>query len=174
MGIIKVVTAAIAGVMLAAILKNAKSEMTVMVTCGVSIFILFYITAGLSAIIEELQILQTYVNISGKYIFYSDNVQFTGISGFAHNYEFLLQRSKNKPERLCRVMNNPTKNSMGNILFAWSDTRPARRNDSQLVVLLNDKNSIANGIEEAFYNYDAKVVKWSERETASNIDILTA
>lgn len=68
MGIIKVVTAAIAGVMLAAILKNAKSEMTVMVTCGVSIFILFYITAGLSGIIEELQILQTYVNISGKYI----------------------------------------------------------------------------------------------------------
>lgn len=68
MGIIKVVTAAIAGVMLAAVLKNAKSEMTIMVTCGVSIFILFYITAGLSGIIEELQILQTYVNISGKYI----------------------------------------------------------------------------------------------------------
>lgn len=71
-------------------------------------------------------------------------------------------------------MNNPTKNNMGNILFAWSDTRPARREDSQLVVLLNDKNSIANGVEEAFYNYDAKVVKWSEKEKASNIDILTA
>ena len=109
-----------------------------------------------------------------KDIFYSDNVQFTGVSGFTHNYEFLLQRSKNKPERLCRIMNNPTKNNMGNILFAWSDTRPARREDSQLVVLLNDKNSIANGVEEAFYNYDAKVVKWSEKEKASNIDILTA
>lgn len=109
-----------------------------------------------------------------KDIFYSDNVQFTGISGFAHNYEFLLQRSKNKPERLCRVMNNPTKNNMGNILFAWGDTRPARREDSQLVVFLNDKNSIANGIEEAFQNYNAKVVKWSEKEKAANLDILTA
>lgn len=109
-----------------------------------------------------------------KDIFYSDNVQFTGISGFSHNYEFLMQRTKNKPERLCRVMNNPNKNNMGNILFAWNDTRPARRNDSQLIVLLNDKNSIAKGIEEAFLNYDAKVVKWSEKETKSNMDILTA
>lgn len=109
-----------------------------------------------------------------KDIYYSDNVQFTGISGFSHNYEFLMQRSKNKPERLCRVMNNPTKSNMGNILFAWSDTRPARRDDSQLIVLLNDKNSIAKGVEEAFFNYDAKVIKWSEKETAANIDILTA
>ena len=109
-----------------------------------------------------------------KDIFYSDNVQFTGISGFSHNYEFLLQRSKNKPERLCRVMNNPTKTNMGNILFAWNDTRPARRDDSQLIVLLNDRNSISKGIEEAFLNYDAKVIKWTEKEAASSIDILTA
>lgn len=109
-----------------------------------------------------------------KDIFYSDNVQFTGISGFAHNYEFLLQRSKYKPERLCRVMNNPNKNSVGNILFAWNDTKVTRRNDSQLVVLLNDKNSIAKGVEEAFLNYDAKVIKWSEKESDVCIDILTA
>lgn len=109
-----------------------------------------------------------------KDIFYSDNVQFAGISGFSHNYEFLLQRSKNKPERLCRVMNNPTKNNLGNILFAWNDTKPARREDSQLVVLLNDKNSIAKGVEEAFLNYDAKVVKWSEKDTAASLNILTA
>lgn len=109
-----------------------------------------------------------------KDIYYSDNVQFTGISGFSHNYEFLLQRSKNKPERLCRVMNNPNKNSMGNILFAWNDTKPARRADSQLVVLLNDKNSIGKGIEDAFLNYDAKVVKWSEKDATANMDILTA
>lgn len=109
-----------------------------------------------------------------KDIFYTDNVQFTGISGFAHNYEFLLQRSKNKPERLCRVMNNPNKNSMGNILFAWNDTKPARHNDSQLVVILNDKNTIAKGVEEAFLNYDASVIKWSEKESDINIAILTA
>ena len=60
-----------------------------------------------------------------KEIFYSDNVQFTGISGFAHNYDFLLQRTKAKPERLCQAVNNPNKSSIGNILFAWNATKPS-------------------------------------------------
>lgn len=107
-----------------------------------------------------------------KEIYYTDNVQFAGISGFSHNYDFLLQRSQTKPERLCRVMNTPTKNSMSNILFAWSDTKPVRRGDSRLVVLMNDSKPIAKGIEEAFYNYDAKVIKWSEKEEKENRDVL--
>ena len=81
-----------------------------------------------------------------KEIYYSDNVQFTGISGFAHNYDFLLQRSRTKPERLCQAVNNPNKSSMGNILFAWNDTKPARKNGSQLIVILNDQNNIAKGV----------------------------
>lgn len=109
-----------------------------------------------------------------KEIYYSDNVQFTGTSGFSHNYDFLLQRSRSKPERLCQAVNNPNKSSMGNILFAWNDTRPARKNDSQLIVILNDKNNIAKGIEEAFLNYDAKVIRWSERNKESNIELLSA
>lgn len=111
---------------------------------------------------------------SEKDIFYSDNVQFTGISGFSHNYDFLLQRSKTKPERLCQAVNNPNKSSMGNILFAWNDTKPARRNDSQLIVILNDQNTIAKGIEDAFLNYQAKVVRWSERNKDSNLQLFAA
>lgn len=107
-------------------------------------------------------------------IFFSDNVQFTGISGFAHNYDFLIQRSRNNPERLCQAVNNPNKSSMGNILFAWNDTKPARRNDSQLIVILNDQNIIARGIEDAFQNYDAKVIRWSERDNTANLSLLSA
>ena len=44
-----------------------------------------------------------------KDIFYSENVQFTVLSGFSHNYAFLLPRSKTKPERLCQAVNNPNK-----------------------------------------------------------------
>lgn len=109
-----------------------------------------------------------------KEIFYADNVQFSGISGFTHNYDFLLQRSKTKPERLCQAVNNPNKSSMGNILFAWNDTKPARKKDSQLIVLLNDQNSIAKGVEDAFLNYDAKVVRWSERNKESNLALFSA
>ena len=107
-------------------------------------------------------------------IFYTDNVQFTGISGFTHNYDFLLQRSKNKPERLCRTMNNPNKTNMSSILFAWNDTKPARKSDSQLIVLVNDNNNISKGVEDGFQHYGAQVIKWSEITLSKNMSLLTA
>ncbi len=107
-----------------------------------------------------------------KEIYYTDNVQFMGVSGFAHNYDFLIQRSKSKPERLCQAVNHPNKSTMGNILFAWNDTKPARKNDSQLIVILNDQNNIARGIEDAFLNYQVQVIRWSERNKQSNLELL--
>lgn len=109
-----------------------------------------------------------------KEIYYSDNVQFTGISGFSHNYDFLFQRCRAKPERLCQAVNHPNKSSMGNILFAWDDTKQVRRTDSQLIVILNDENKIARGVENAFANYDVKVVRWSERNKESNLALFSA
>lgn len=107
-------------------------------------------------------------------IFYSDNVQFTGTSGFSHNYDFLLQRSKSKPERLCQAVNSPNKSNMSNILFAWNDTKPVRRKESQLIVFLNDENSITRGVEDAFQNYDAQVIRWSQRNSPQNLNLLSA
>lgn len=115
-----------------------------------------------SLFVEDLQ---SY--FSDNNIYYTDNVQFAGISGFSHNYEFLMQRTKNMPERLCRVVNNPTKSNMTNVLFAWQDTKPARKDDSQLVVLLNDTNTVAKGVEEGFCSYNARVLKWSESSSDS-------
>lgn len=109
-----------------------------------------------------------------KEIYYSDNVQFTGTSGFTHTYDFLLQRSKNQPERLCQAVNNPTKNYMESILFSWHDTKPARKHESQLIVILNDQNNIAKGVEDGFINYDAKVIHWSERSKKQTLELLVA
>ena len=107
-------------------------------------------------------------------IFYSDNVQFVGKSGFSHNYDFLLQRNKTKPERLCQAVNNPNKSNMGNIIFKWNDTKPSRKEDSQLIVLLNDDNNIAKGVEEAFENYAVKVVRWSDRLKDNSLQLFSA
>ena len=109
-----------------------------------------------------------------KEIYCMENVQFTGKSGYSHNYDFALQRTKNKPERLCLAINNPTKTSLGNAIFAWDDTKPSRKSDSQLIVFLNDSNNIGKGIENAFANYDIKTIRWSEREQPQNLSILTA
>lgn len=109
-----------------------------------------------------------------KDIFYSENVQFTGVSGYPHSYDFLLQRSKTKPERLCAAVNRPNRTSTGRVIFSWQDTKPSRKNDSELVILLNDSNSVPDGVENAFKRYGAKVIMWSKREDKQNIDYLSA
>lgn len=107
-------------------------------------------------------------------IYCMENVQFTGKSGFYHNYDFTIQRSRNKPERLCLAINNPSKATMGNAIFAWEDTKPSRKDDSRLIVFLNDANGIAKGVEDGFANYDVNAIRWSERSEHKNLELLTA
>ena len=107
-------------------------------------------------------------------IFCMENVQFTGKSGFYHNYDFAIQRSKFQPERLCLAINSPTKASMSNALFAWGDTKPSRKPDSKLIVLLNDTSKIGKGIVEGFENYGVSSIRWSERSHPENLRLLSA
>lgn len=109
-----------------------------------------------------------------KEIYPIENVQFAGISGFNHNYDLVLQKTKNNPERLCLAINSANKSTVGNIIFSWNDTKPARKPDSQLIVLLNDNNTVSKGTEEAFKSYDINPIRWSRREDVQNIKILTA
>ena len=107
-------------------------------------------------------------------IYCTEDVQFRGKSGFYHSYDFVLQRTKSKPERLCMAINNPTKTTIGNALFSWNDTKGTRKADSQLIVLLNDSNSFNKGIIDALSNYDANSILWSERDKKENLDLLSA
>lgn len=109
-----------------------------------------------------------------KEIYPVENVQFTGISGFNHNYDLVLQKTKNNPERLCLAINNANKSTVGNVIFSWNDTKPARKPDSQLIVLLNDENTVSRGTEEAFKSYNINPIFWSKRDNLQNIKILTA
>ncbi len=107
-------------------------------------------------------------------IYCTEDVQFRGKSGFYHSYDFVLQRTKSKPERLCMAINNPTKTTIGNALFSWNDTKGTRKADSQLIVLLNDSNSFNKSIIDALSNYDANSILWSERDKKENLDLLSA
>lgn len=109
-----------------------------------------------------------------KNIYPIENVQFVGTSGFCHTYDLALQQTKYNPERVCIAVNNTNKSSAGNIIFSWNDTKPVRKAESQLIVLLNDNNSIGKDTENAFINYGIKPIRWSERKTAQNINLLTA
>ncbi len=102
-------------------------------------------------------------------IFYTENPIFLGRSGLSHSYDFSFQRTKQKPERLCRVINNVTKSNLNSVMFSWQDTKPSRKNDSQLIVIYNNKNKIQKGVLEAFKNYDIQTVPWSTLEQSLNL-----
>ena len=110
--------------------------------------------------------------LDSKEIFYSKDVSFIGKSGFVYSYEYLLQRTKDKPERLCKVINNPNKQNFQNTIFMWNDTKETRDNDSQLIVFLNDENKIDATVIEGFKNYNVNTIPWSERE--KHLELLRA
>ncbi len=107
-------------------------------------------------------------------IYCFSNMQFVGKSGYAHNYDFAIQQTRQMPERLCLAINNPSRTTLSSTIFAWDDTKPARPQNSKLIVLLNDSHSISRGVEEAFHNYEIDTIRWSEREQNENIRLLTA
>ena len=110
--------------------------------------------------------------LDSRDIFYSKDVSFVGKSGFIYSYEYLLQRTKEKPERLCKVINNPNKQNFQNTIFMWSDTKETRDENSKLIVFLNDGNRVDPNIIEGFKNYNVDTIPWSERERY--LELLTA
>ncbi|MDH6366592.1 MULTISPECIES: DUF1829 domain-containing protein [unclassified Breznakia] len=93
-------------------------------------------------------------------IYYSDNITFVGKTGLTHSFDFLFQRNKNNDERLCKAMNNTTKNNMVNTIFAWNDIFTTRTS-SKLIVLINDNNKVDYGIIEGLKQYNIETVLWS-------------
>ena len=107
-----------------------------------------------------------------KEIFYTENVNFIGKSGFFYSYDYLIQRTKDKPERLCKAINNPNKQNFQSTMFMWNDTKETRSDESQLIVFLNDENRIDPSIIEGFKNYNVNTIPWSKKE--EYLEILTA
>lgn len=104
-----------------------------------------------------------------KEIYCSKNVNFIGKSGFVYSYDYLIQRTKEQPERLCKVINNPNRQNFQNTIFMWSDTKETRDTNSKLIVFLNDENRIDTNVIEGFKNYNVATIPWSEREQYLNL-----
>lgn len=97
-------------------------------------------------------------------VYYMSNISFIGIAGYTHNYEFALQRNKNNPERLVKVINKLSKTQTESILFAWNDTKAVRDEDSVLFTFINDENSVNEKHINALENYGVVPMIWSNRK----------
>ena len=95
---------------------------------------------------------------------YSPRVKIAGRSGFDHAIDFLIPKSKAKPERIIQAINAPNKNTIGTYLFILGDTRQARGNNSEAYAFLNDSEREVGGeILEALESYEVIPALWSKR-----------
>jgi hypothetical protein len=93
------------------------------------------------------------------------NVAFIGKSGFTHQFDFVIPKSKQEPERVIKTLNTVTKQSASLIIFAWNDTKEMRGPDPVLFVFINDTVRKVNAdTVKAFRQYDMQPVLWSHRQ----------
>lgn len=103
--------------------------------------------------------------LSENDIRFSDNVAFIGKSGFTHNFDFLISKYRDIPERIIKVINNPRRDTAESLIFAWNETRETRKSKAVMYAFLNDENrKVSDSIISAFKQYDIIPVQWSLKE----------
>jgi len=96
---------------------------------------------------------------------YSPRVKISGRSGFDHAIDFLIPKSRTRPERFIQAINAPNKNTIGTYLFALGDTREARGDGSEAYAFLNDhEREVGGDVVEALEAYEVEAALWSRRE----------
>jgi hypothetical protein len=96
---------------------------------------------------------------------YTPNVKFTGKSGFDHLFEFVVPKSRQRPERILQTINRPNRDTAEAFAFKWIDTKESRSSESLAYAILNDQeHSISAGVFEALQNYNIQAVTWSQRQ----------
>ena len=99
---------------------------------------------------------------------YTPRIKFTGKTGYDHLFDFVIPKSKGKPERIVRAINRPGRDTAEALVFSWLDTREVRPPDSRAYAVLNDtERALASDVSDALLRYDIKPVPWSQREAVS-------
>jgi hypothetical protein len=96
---------------------------------------------------------------------YTSKVKFTGKSGYDHLFDFVIPKSKSRPERIVQTINRPNRDTAQNLIMAWIDTKDVRPPESQAYAFLNDaEHTPTQSVLDALRNYTVNPVLWSQRE----------
>jgi hypothetical protein len=99
---------------------------------------------------------------------YTARVKLAGKSGYDHGVDFLIPKSRKRPERILQAIANPKKENISPYLWILSDTRAARTTNSQAeaeaYAFLNDQeHEIGGDVLEALAAYHVTPAIWSHR-----------
>ncbi|OHB63091.1 MAG: hypothetical protein A2Y76_04810 [Planctomycetes bacterium RBG_13_60_9] len=96
---------------------------------------------------------------------YTPRVKFTGKSGYDHLFDFVIPKSRRKPERILQTINRPSRETAQAVAFSWIDTKEVRPTDSKALAFLNDSEQpVSTGVLDALRNYDVQPIPWSKRD----------
>jgi len=97
---------------------------------------------------------------------YTPKVKFTGKTGYDHLFDFVIPKSRQKPERIVQTINRPSRDTAQAVVLAWIDTKEVRAPSSRAYALLNDSDhSVSPSVVDALLSYDVQPVSWSQRES---------
>ncbi|HSS97760.1 MAG TPA: DUF1828 domain-containing protein [Terriglobales bacterium] len=97
---------------------------------------------------------------------YTSRVKLAGKSGYDHGIDFLVPKSRKRPERILQAIAAPKKDNIFAYLWALSDTRSARaeEQEAEAYAFLNDQeHEIGGDIIEALNAYSVVPAVWSKR-----------
>ncbi len=96
---------------------------------------------------------------------YVQNTTFAGVSGYLRRFDFVVPKSSKAPERMIKLINNPTKNNVDTIIMDWIDTQETRPKNSKAYAFINDRDKeIIPDIKNACKNYNIIPLAWNNRE----------
>lgn len=95
---------------------------------------------------------------------FSDNISFIGKSGFTHNFDFVIPKYGNAPERIIKAINNPKRDTAQSLIFSWNETRETRKSKAVMYAFLNDdERNVSHAVITAFQQYGIKTIQWSDK-----------
>ena len=96
---------------------------------------------------------------------YITNAKFTGTSGYDHLFQFCIPKSIEKPERLLRTINRPTREQAHLTAFSWIDIKDVRPEGARIYAILNDfQKNVPSNVIEAMRSYEINPILWSDRD----------
>lgn len=98
-------------------------------------------------------------------IAYVARVNFPGETAYRHRFDFVLPKTKRRPERLVRAVNTPSRNTVLAFGQAWHDIRVSRPKNAQAVAIVNDaERSVDSRAVDALAKQEITPWLWTERE----------
>jgi hypothetical protein len=99
---------------------------------------------------------------------YTARVKLAGKSGYDHGIDFLIPKSRRRPERILQAIATPKKENISAYLWVLSDTKAGRATgpeaDAEAYAFLNDQEQPVGGdVIEALTAYGVKPATWSHR-----------